>query len=268
LVPRGIPDVLMVPQIGSSDVAEELSEDLKNRREEAKDSIAVAQRYQRLQAAGKDRIFEVGDLVLIRYSRMGPGYRPPKDHRHKLAPLHTPVRVVERLSPVSYRVDLPKGSRIHDVVSVTHLKRYNGEGEDVRPLPIVTEEESEIYEVEKVMGERIKRGKTEFLVKWKGYPDEEMTWEESGNMDGAKDAVMDWRATKVDRKKATRKDKTTSSEKETDLAVAKQTTRTRRSSRRSPQMLHTRSSTCRECRSFFHSRNRLFAHVRSTGHER
>jgi hypothetical protein len=129
--------VLCTPQIEAA-VVEELGDELRNRRDEAKDSIAVAQRMQKMHAdenSSHNKEFEVGDLVTIRYSRMGPGYRPPKGHQHKLGPLGTPVRIVAKLSPLSYRVALPKGSRIHDVISIIHLRKFRGDASNIRPPP-------------------------------------------------------------------------------------------------------------------------------------
>lgn len=40
----------------------------------------------------------------------------------------------------------------------------------------------EVYEIEKIVKKRLRKGKTEYLIKWKDYPEEENTWETEDNI--------------------------------------------------------------------------------------
>merc|ERR1712013_627857 len=52
--------------------------------------------------------------------------------------------------------------------------------------------EGEEYEVEKILERRVKKGKTEYLIKWKGYDNEEdNTWEPQENLD-CEDKIVDF----------------------------------------------------------------------------
>merc|ERR1711928_8377 len=54
---------------------------------------------------------------------------------------------------------------------------------DEKPIVKVEEEEGNEYVVEKILDHRLAPdGRKQYLLKWKGYPDEENTWEPSENL--------------------------------------------------------------------------------------
>lgn len=48
--------------------------------------------------------------------------------------------------------------------------------------PMALDEEQDIWEVEKLLGKRRRGQHIQYLVKWKGFPDEDNTWEPTKNI--------------------------------------------------------------------------------------
>ena len=59
----------------------------------------------------------------------------------------------------------------------------------------VTEDRDEEYEVEWIVDSCWKGQRLEYLIHWKGYPEEERTWEPAGNLTHAKEAITDFHQT-------------------------------------------------------------------------
>ena len=57
------------------------------------------------------------------------------------------------------------------------------------PLPPELVNDKLKYEVKEIQDSRLFQGKLQYLVKWKGYPQEERTWESEKNIDNAKEMV-------------------------------------------------------------------------------
>ena len=91
------------------------------------------------------------------------------------------LRVVAKISPVAYRLQIPATWQIHDVFHASLLTPYKETIEHgknfLEPPPDIIEGEEE-WEVEQILGKRIfGRGKKpQYLVRWKGYAPAHDQW--------------------------------------------------------------------------------------------
>jgi Chromo (CHRromatin Organisation MOdifier) domain len=170
----------------------------------AKDSLREAQERQE-KYANEHRhhiIFQVGDQVLLNMKNTNTPVdrnRPTK----KLTPRFAgPYLISEVISSTAYKLDLPPGMKIHPVFHVSLLKPYKASPEEfTRPTPppaiVLPDTEQEEYEVETILDKRILRNKTQYLVKWLGYPLHDATWEPQEHLQNTQEKLKEFEETRT-----------------------------------------------------------------------
>ena len=138
-------------------------------------------------------IFEIGNKVLLssRNIQDPVGKNRPTQ---KLTPkYYGPFEVIAVISDTAYKLQLPHSWKIHLVFHVSLLKLYQTDDEFSRlvppPLEIVNENQEDEYEVESILDKKMLRNKPYYLIKWKGYPLHDATWEPVTNLTNAMDIV-------------------------------------------------------------------------------
>src|SRR5882757_6989916 len=115
----------------------------------------------------------------------------------KLAPKrYGPFKVLDTLGPVTYRIQTPRTWRIRNVFHISLLSPYKETPEHgpnfEKPPPELVEGQSE-YEVEHIIKSDVrKNGRLMYLVKWKGYPDSDNTWEPTGHLKHAQEKIDEY----------------------------------------------------------------------------
>lgn len=185
-------------RISHVSVEERLSH-LEKLREQLQDNLYKAQETQAQYYDQKHRPtqFHVGQKVLLSLRNIST-VRPNKKLDQKY---DGPFEIEAAVGKQAYRLRLTGAyaqSKIHPVFHVSLLKPYTeraGPGEEeVRPTAELIDGEEE-WEVEGIIGERHVHGRHEFLVKWKGYPSYENSWEPISNLKNANEAVAEYRKT-------------------------------------------------------------------------
>jgi len=136
--------------------------------------------------------FKVGDQVWLEASHLKLPYHTPK-----LAPRRQgPFRINKIISPIAYQLALPLSWGIHNVFHASLLLPYKEttvHGPNFERPPPDLIEDAEEYEVEMIVNHQHygRQRQLQYLLKWKGYPSSDNTWEPEGNVH-AEDLVKEY----------------------------------------------------------------------------
>ena len=159
--------------------ADERAELLKEIHSETKASIQIAaERMKRHYDRGVAEApkFDIGEEVWLDAKNVLTTQPSRKLADKRLGPF----KVIAKVGPLDYRLELPPTMKIHPVFHVELLyKRPTDciEGRAQEPPPPVEVAGHEEYEVKDILDSRMHRGKLQYQVKWLGYSPAESIWE-------------------------------------------------------------------------------------------
>ena len=138
--------------------------------------------------------YQVGDRVWLEGKDIQTD-RPSKKLDDKR---YGPFMITEVIGPNAYKLDLPASMKIHPVFNTVKLRPFipdpiPGRNPNPRPPPLIESNEPE-WEIEMIKDSKLVRGRLHFLIKWRGYPHEESTWEPADNLNNADHLVRDFYA--------------------------------------------------------------------------
>ena len=120
------------------------------------------------------------------------------DHKKLAMKRQGPFEIIEVLGPLTYKLKLPNQWRIHPVFHASLLTPYrenstHGPNFTLPPPDLIDGEEE--FEVEAIIGHRKRWGNMQFLIKWKGYPTSENSWEPERNLENADELLRTYKRT-------------------------------------------------------------------------
>ena len=204
-----------VSNAAAADRLKELAEALVR----AQNNVAQAQRRQALYAdrGRRPASFAVGDWVMLSTKHLKEQGRDSQAGVAKLGAKWTgPFKVKGSPNANAYTLELPGHMRIHPTVNIDQLKPYWDGGaefrsrvrqEQSRPAAVYTEDNgAEVFEVEAIRAARAnpRKRRREWLVKWKGWPEAENTWEPAENLAGSEGLLREFEAQQQEERRDSR----------------------------------------------------------------
>ena len=133
--------------------------------------------------------FEVGDLILAHMRKE----RFPRGTYNKLKMKKIgPCKIIRKFGANAYEIELPDGIGISPIFNISYLYPYKSEeaGADneqtkfqwTKQIPVASKPQMESI-IDKRVNRKTKRKEYfEYLVKWKGHPVEDVSWEKEAEI--------------------------------------------------------------------------------------
>ncbi|PFH62963.1 hypothetical protein XA68_10714 [Ophiocordyceps unilateralis] len=118
-----------------------------------------------------------GDFAYVKLAKLGDdGYH--LDSQTKLAHRRAgPFRILERISPLRFRLELPSHLRWKPEFSIEYLEPVPPSTREPLPPGPLRIDEIDKFIIDRILATRTRQGRREFRVSWMGYPEADATWE-------------------------------------------------------------------------------------------
>jgi hypothetical protein len=183
-------------RIAKAPAAESFTTAMQDTLAQAKENLEKAQKHMKTQADRHRSAapgYVIGDKVWLSTDNL----RLTRAS-HKLTEKWLgPYEITKLIGDNAVELRLPKSMRIHPVVNISRVRPYKErlKGQPTfRPGPVQVTEDRELeYEVDHIVDSRLKGNRLEYLVHWKGYSDEDRTWEPFGHLWLESPVLSSWR---------------------------------------------------------------------------
>lgn len=165
----------------------------------ARDNIARSRANQKHYADKHRRVvtFNVGDLVMLRTEFLETFKRSnlPAKWRPKFM---GPLSVIEVVSPVTYRIELPPSmKKAHNVFHVSKLKPYRRRSAEEGLMDIVVDADgTEEQVVAEILDKKRDKRRVKYLVRFEGEPASEASWHLKADLKNCMDLVRNFERSK------------------------------------------------------------------------
>ncbi|CDI86680.1 Polyprotein, related [Eimeria praecox] len=146
----------------------------------------------------QDVAYNPGDLVSIS-SRHFPGLNQCSKFEPRFRGLFP---IIERIGKIAYRVALPLTYTCHNVFHVSQLVQDRPRDPQIIskeaavgwiPVEDPDGRPTDVYEVDYIMAQRGSGPTTQYLVKWRGFPEDRATWEPTSHLTNCPALLPAWR---------------------------------------------------------------------------
>lgn len=129
----------------------------------------------------RDTEFRVGDKVLVDMTYLQTPEQRAREKEKLKFKRSGPYKIIEKLGPLTYRVELPKSCRAHNVFNIAALTPYN---ENTLPgrvpvtaPPQIQDDGTEEWKVAKILRHQNRGRGRWYLTVWEGERDIDATWQ-------------------------------------------------------------------------------------------